>query len=67
VPVQIEALKTVLEQGDAERVERKAHSLKGAAVNLNANELAAATLRLEQIERERKLVSGKPGPGWAQR
>jgi signal transduction histidine kinase/DNA-binding response OmpR family regulator/HPt (histidine-containing phosphotransfer) domain-containing protein/HAMP domain-containing protein len=59
VPAQIQALRTALKQGDGETVERRAHTLKGAAANLSANQVAAAALRLEQVGREGNLSAGK--------
>ena len=59
LPVQVEALAIALEQGDAESLQREAHTLKGAALNLSAHGVATAALRLEQIGREGNLSEGK--------
>jgi len=47
------------QQGDAESLQREAHTLKGAALNLSAQGVSAAALRLEQIGREGNLSAGK--------
>ena len=52
-PHQLEKLKKALQEGDATRVERQAHLLKGAALNIGGNGLQTAALELE--------VDGKDG------
>jgi CheY-like chemotaxis protein len=46
-PNQIEKLKKALQEADANRVERQAHLLKGAALNIGGNGLQAAARELE--------------------
>jgi HPt (histidine-containing phosphotransfer) domain-containing protein len=46
-------LKKALQEGDANRVERQAHLIKGAALNIGGNGLQAAARELE--------VAGKDG------
>jgi|GEM_PF-2535432 len=58
VPTQITALRTALEQGDAEALKVQAHTLKGTAANLSADGIAAAALCLEQMGREKDLSAG---------
>jgi len=47
-PVQIEKLSKALDEKDAEVVERGAHSIKGAAANLSAEELRDVAARMEK-------------------
>jgi histidine phosphotransfer protein HptB len=44
---QIDAIDAALAAADAERVRRYAHSMRGACVNLGANDLAALCERVE--------------------
>jgi len=48
---QIDAIDAALAAADAERVRRVAHSLRGACVNLGANELAELCERIEAFGR----------------
>ncbi|MCA9773165.1 MAG: response regulator, partial [Myxococcales bacterium] len=45
------SLRDAVDAGDAERVERAAHALKGSAANIGACGVRAAALRLEEIGR----------------
>jgi histidine phosphotransfer protein HptB len=45
------ALREAVRVGDHEALARSAHSLKGASVNVGANELAAACAELERLAR----------------
>jgi CheY-like chemotaxis protein len=45
---QLSGLRTELEHGDATAVRRRAHTIKGAAANVSANDLRAAALEAEQ-------------------
>jgi signal transduction histidine kinase/DNA-binding response OmpR family regulator len=63
MPAQVAELRAALEQGDAEMLQREAHTLKGAAKNLSADELAAAALCLEQIGRGGDLTQAKQALG----
>jgi two-component system sensor histidine kinase/response regulator len=49
LPGYIEGLQEALQKGDVESLRRRAHTLKGAAANLSADEVAAAALRLEKL------------------
>lgn len=53
---QVSEMKEGIEAGDAERVERVAHSLKGAAANLEAGPVRDAALCLEMLGREANLA-----------
>jgi CheY-like chemotaxis protein/HPt (histidine-containing phosphotransfer) domain-containing protein len=59
MPVQVQALKAAIEEGNAEILQREAHTLKGSAANLSADNIAAAALRLEQMGREKDLTAGE--------
>ena len=59
MPVQVQALKTAIEEGNAEALQREAHTLKGSAANLSADNIAVAALRLEQMGREKDLTAGE--------
>jgi len=59
MPVQVQALKTAIEEDNAEALQREAHTLKGSAANLSADSIAAAALRLEQMGREKDLTAGE--------
>ena len=54
-PHQVEKLKNALQEGDALRVERQAHLLKGAALNIGGNGLQTAALGLEMAGKEGDL------------
>ena len=47
-PVLLETMRKALEQGDMVKLERSAHSMKGAAGNLSANFVMAAASELEK-------------------
>jgi CheY-like chemotaxis protein/HPt (histidine-containing phosphotransfer) domain-containing protein len=55
-PNQIEKLKKALEEKDSKRVERQAHLLKGAALNIGGNGFQAAARELEEAGREGDLT-----------
>ena len=59
MPVQLRALKAAIEEGNAETLQREAHTLKGSAANLSADSIVAAALRLEQMGREKDLTAGE--------
>jgi len=59
MPVQVQALKAAIEEGNAEILQREAHTLKGSAANLSADNIAAVALRLEQMGREKDLTAGE--------
>ena len=58
-PHQIEKLKKALQERDASRVERQAHLLKGAALNIGGNGLQNAAWELEMAAREGNLTSAQ--------
>jgi HPt (histidine-containing phosphotransfer) domain-containing protein len=49
--VQIDAITEAVSQTDADRVRRQAHGLKGACINLGANDLAQLCGRIEDLGR----------------
>jgi CheY-like chemotaxis protein len=55
---QIDILRQALDAGDAERVRREAHAIKGGAANLTANALAEVARRLEDLGRSGVLDGG---------
>ena len=55
-PNQVEALKEATEMGDAQSVERTAHTLKGSCGNLGAVRMAAICAELEVIRRSGDLA-----------
>ena len=54
-PRQLKEIRTAIANGDARTLERTAHSLKGAAANFGATDVASCALRLEQMGRESQL------------
>ena len=58
-PNQVEKLKKALQEGDANRVERQAHLLKGAALNIGGNGLQAAARELEVAGKEGDLTKAQ--------
>ena len=54
-PGQLAALQQALEDADASRVRRWAHTIKGSAASIGANALTAAALALEQAGRDEDL------------
>lgn len=54
----IEELESALEQQDPEAFRRAAHSFKGSAGNLAAQDLAALCLKAENIGQEKDLTTG---------
>jgi HPt (histidine-containing phosphotransfer) domain-containing protein len=48
IPRQITALKGYLESGDASRVERQAHTIKGASAHLGGEALSVIALKMEK-------------------
>ncbi|MCP9446487.1 MAG: response regulator [Nitrospira sp.] len=53
-------IKTGLETGDATTVERAAHTLKGAAGNLRAGQVASVAGRIEELARQKRLEEVRP-------
>jgi hypothetical protein len=48
---QVDAIDDAVSQQDADRVRRQAHGLKGACINLGANDLAELCGRIEELGR----------------
>jgi HPt (histidine-containing phosphotransfer) domain-containing protein len=59
LPVKLQILNGAVKKGDAKLVEREAHSLKGAAGNLGAKNLAASALELELLGRNGNLKNAE--------
>jgi len=57
---QIATVESAVADGDAHRVERSAHSLKGALLNIAAESVAERALRLEQAGRSGELELCSP-------
>jgi HPt (histidine-containing phosphotransfer) domain-containing protein len=55
---QIGVIQQALMSQDADRVRREAHSIKGGASNLRANELSRIAFELENIGKSGKLERG---------
>lgn len=55
-PVEVSELSRTLEQGDATRLARSAHQLKGAAANLSAPALRSTFERIEHAARANELA-----------
>jgi HPt (histidine-containing phosphotransfer) domain-containing protein len=51
-PVQMDLLKIAVSQGDRDSAERLAHTIKGAAANIEARLLSKTTLEIESAARE---------------
>lgn len=58
-PTQLELLREALARGDAQTVERTAHSLKGSSANLGALRLARLASDLETLGRQGELGGGQ--------
>lgn len=57
-PAWVDAVLAAVARRDAEAIRTSAHSLKGAAANLAAHNVAAAASRLEHMGRDRNLTDG---------
>lgn len=55
-PGRIEEIRTALQQGDASKIERSAHSMKGAAANISACRLREVTHDIESAARQGALA-----------
>ena len=55
-PKHLEHIRTALDMGDGERLQRAAHTLKGAAANFDAADLVDAARALEEMGRSRNLA-----------
>jgi len=58
-PGQVADMREAINGGDAKRVEQTAHSLKGAAANLEAGPLRDVALWLETLGRDERLNSAQ--------
>ena len=56
----IQALKRALDSGDADAAREAAHSIKGAAANLELMELSATALTIEDLARNNNLQETPP-------
>ena len=54
-PDEMKALRMGIQAGDASQVEQSAHSLKGAAANLEAEGIRSLAFRLEEMGRDARL------------
>jgi HPt (histidine-containing phosphotransfer) domain-containing protein len=59
IPRQIEVLRGYLESGNVEGVERQAHTIKGAAANVDAEALRVLALQMEKAGRAGDLETVK--------
>jgi two-component system, sensor histidine kinase and response regulator len=55
-PKSLSELRQAIEAGDAKRIERSAHGLKGSVSNFGARPAVEAAMRLETMGRAQKLV-----------
>jgi two-component system sensor histidine kinase/response regulator len=55
-PMLIQEIRAAMETGDAETLERSAHSLKGSVANFEARAAVDAAFRLEAIGRSKNLA-----------
>lgn len=60
VPEQMKALNEALSAGDAEEVQRHAHSIKGSAGSLSATIITALARNLEEMGERRELSGAMP-------
>ena len=58
VRAQIETIRQAISDGDADAVRREAHSIKGSAANLTADELSRIAFELENIGKSGALEEG---------
>jgi len=59
-PTRLRDIGAALESGDAETVERAAHTLKGAAANLGAVEVRELALEIEKLGKKGELEKARP-------
>jgi HPt (histidine-containing phosphotransfer) domain-containing protein len=57
IPLQIQALKSYLEAGDATGAERQAHTIKGAAANIGGEALRGIAYELEKLGKSGDLLA----------
>jgi two-component system sensor histidine kinase/response regulator len=60
-PRAVAEIREAISSGDARRLEREAHGLKGAAANFGAEPVVAAALHLEQLGRQGQAAGAEPG------
>ena len=58
VTSQIKLIRQAISDGDAETVRREAHSIKGGAANLTANDLSGIAFEIENIGKSGMLEEG---------
>jgi two-component system sensor histidine kinase/response regulator len=58
-PNLLRAIESALEAGEADRLERAAHSLKGAVANFGAPQVYQAALHLEMVGRGKDLATAR--------
>ena len=58
VTSQIKLIRQAISDGDAEAVRREAHSIKGGAANLTANDLSGIAFEIENIGKSGMLEEG---------
>ncbi len=56
---QLQQIADIIEEGNAEELAKKAHSLKGASANLGAEQVSAIALELEKAGKEGQLEGAK--------
>ena len=61
IPLQMQALKDYLDEGNSAGVERQAHTIKGAAANISAEALRASAAEMEKECRSLAAVRGRMG------
>ncbi|CAB1057683.1 hypothetical protein D1BOALGB6SA_2436 [Olavius sp. associated proteobacterium Delta 1] len=59
MPGQIEEMQSAIDRNDGQVLKQKAHALKGAATNLNADTMAAVAQQLEQMGNNGNLAAGR--------
>ncbi len=59
VPGRIERLRTACDAGNAAELHRVAHSLKGSAGNIGANDMLAVCRRLDELGKSGDVSSGQ--------
>jgi HPt (histidine-containing phosphotransfer) domain-containing protein len=62
-PPLVDRIQTALERGDAEQVERAAHSVKGLAANFGADFVVKAAARLEELGKRAALENSASALG----
>ena len=58
-PPLVDRIQAALDRGDADQVERAAHSVKGLAANFGADFVVSAAARLEELGKRGELDAGQ--------